>query len=124
VLTIWIITLLIVLLVIVPLAVSLLRRALQAARNIETYFRDMKEAGLRIAEHTAAVPALDQTIETGDEARDRRDRDEDRYRCRASCFTRDQGEHVVIAFLTIVTLIVVLVIVALVAYHLIASTLR
>jgi len=63
VLTIWIITLLIVLLVIVPLAVSLLRRAL-AARNIETYFRDMKEAGLRIAEHTAAVPALDQTIET------------------------------------------------------------
>jgi len=64
VLAIWIITLLIVLFVIVPLAVSLLRRTLQAARNIETYFRDMKEAGLRIAEHTAAVPALDQTIET------------------------------------------------------------
>ncbi len=63
-LAIWIITLLIVLLVILPLAVSLLRRALQAARNIETYFRDMKEAGLRIADHTAAVPALDQTIET------------------------------------------------------------
>ncbi|MGI9499612.1 MAG: hypothetical protein ACR2P3_06215 [Geminicoccaceae bacterium] len=63
-LAIWVITLLIVLLVIVPIAVSLLRRALQAARNIETYFRDMKEAGLRIAEHTAAVPALDQTIET------------------------------------------------------------
>ncbi|MGI9486317.1 MAG: hypothetical protein ACR2RF_10665 [Geminicoccaceae bacterium] len=63
-LAIWIITLLIVLLVIVPLAVSLLRRTLQAARNIETYFQDMKEAGLRIAEHTAAVPALDQTIET------------------------------------------------------------
>ncbi|MGH1482807.1 MAG: hypothetical protein ACRBM6_29535 [Geminicoccales bacterium] len=63
-LAIWIITLLIVLLVIVPLAVSLLRRTLQAARNIEAYFRDMKEAGLRIADHTAAVPALDQTIET------------------------------------------------------------
>lgn len=63
-LAIWIITLLIVLLVIVPVAVSLLRRALQAARNIETYFRDMKEAGLRIADHTAAIPALDETIET------------------------------------------------------------
>ncbi len=62
--TVWIATLLIVLLIIVPLAVSLLRRALRAAQNIESYFRDMKDAGVLIAGHTAAIPALDQTIET------------------------------------------------------------
>lgn len=62
--TIWIITLLVIVLVIVPVAVSLLRRALRAAQNIEGYFSDMKKAGLLIAGHTAAIPALDKTIET------------------------------------------------------------
>ena len=62
--TIWTLTLLLIVLVIVPVAVSLLRRALKAAQNIEGYFSDMKDAGVLIAGHTAAIPALDQTIET------------------------------------------------------------
>ena len=62
--TVWTVTLLVVVLVIVPVAVSLLRRALRAARNIEGYFSDMKDAGVLIAGHTAAIPALDRTIET------------------------------------------------------------
>jgi len=63
-LAIWIVTLLIVGLIIVPLAIALLARALRAARSIETYFKDMLEAGVKIAGHTGAVPALDDTIAT------------------------------------------------------------
>lgn len=63
-LTIWIVTLLIVGLVFVPVAISLLSRALQAARAIEGYLHDMLEAGVKIAGHTSAVPALDDTIAT------------------------------------------------------------
>ena len=59
---IWIGLLLVVTLVIVPLAVDLLRRALTAARNIEQYLADMLTAGVGVAGNTAAVPALDQTI--------------------------------------------------------------
>ncbi len=63
-LTIWIVTLIVVVVVIVPLAVSLLSRALTAARNIEGYLNDMLEAGVKIAGHTEAVPALDDTYAT------------------------------------------------------------
>ena len=60
---IWIALLAIIAVVIVPLAVGLLRRALNAARNIEGYLADMLTAGVGVAGNTAAVPALDQTIE-------------------------------------------------------------
>jgi hypothetical protein len=48
----------------VPVAVSYLYRALAAARAIERNLADMLEAGVKIAGHTGAVPALDQTIGT------------------------------------------------------------
>ena len=60
--TIWIAALTIVGLVIVPVAVHYLRRALKAARAIERYLADMLDAGVAIAGHTSAVPALDATI--------------------------------------------------------------
>ncbi len=60
---IWIALLGVVAAIIVPLAVGLLRRALMAARKIEAYLADMLSAGTGIAGHTAAVPALDRTIE-------------------------------------------------------------
>jgi hypothetical protein len=60
--TIWIATLVVVALVVVPVAVSYLRRALVAARAIERNLADMLEAGAKIADHTGAVPVLDQTI--------------------------------------------------------------
>ncbi len=63
-LTIWGVTLLIVAVVIVPLAVSLLHRALTAAHSIERYMADMLEAGKGIAGNTAAIPALDATLST------------------------------------------------------------
>ncbi len=61
--TIWIALLAVIAVVIVPLAVGLLRRALNAARNIEGYLADMLTAGVGVAGNTAAVPALDQTID-------------------------------------------------------------
>ncbi len=60
---IWIVLLVVIAAAIVPLAVGLLRRALKAARNIETYLADMLTAGVGVAGNTAAVPALDQTID-------------------------------------------------------------
>ncbi len=62
-LAVWALLLLIVVGVIVPLATGLLRRALAAARKIEAYLADMLTAGLGVAGNTAAVPALDRTIE-------------------------------------------------------------
>ena len=62
--TIWIAALVIVGLVIVPVAVHYLRRALQAAWAIERNLADMLDAGVKIAGHTGAVPALDATIAT------------------------------------------------------------
>jgi hypothetical protein len=62
-LAIWIVLLVVIAVVIVPLAVGLLRRALKAARKIEAYLGDMLTAGAGIAGHTAAVPALDKTID-------------------------------------------------------------
>ena len=61
---IWGLTLAIVALVIVPLALSLLGRALTAARNIEGYLNDMLEAGVKIVGHTESVPALNDTLAT------------------------------------------------------------
>ena len=63
-LIVWIVTLAIIALVIVPLAVSLLKRTLAAAWSIEAYLADMCAAGVQIAGHTGAVPALDDTLAT------------------------------------------------------------
>ena len=63
-LTIWGVTLAIVALIIVPVALSLLGRALTAARNIQGYLHDMLEAGVEIVGHTEAIPALNDTIAT------------------------------------------------------------
>lgn len=63
-LAIWGITLLVVALLIVPLAIALLHRTLTAARSIESYLAEMAQAGMGVAGNTAAIPALDQTIET------------------------------------------------------------
>ncbi len=62
-LIIWTVLLIVVLVVILPLTVGLLRRALKAARKIEAYLADMLTAGVGVAGNTAAVPALDKTIE-------------------------------------------------------------
>ena len=59
---IWIATLMVVAIVIVPVALHYLRDALTAARHIERNLSDMLGAGLLIAGHTSAVPALDDTI--------------------------------------------------------------
>lgn len=61
---IWAATLAIITFVVVPLAVYLLHRALKAARAIELYTREMLEAGVGIANNTAAVPALEETLKT------------------------------------------------------------
>lgn len=62
-LVIWGALLVVITVVIVPLATGLLRRALKASRKIEAYLADMLTAGVGVAGNTAAVPALDRTIE-------------------------------------------------------------
>jgi len=64
VLWIWGVTLALVTLVIVPVAIFLLHRALQTASAIERYAREALEAGVGIAKNTEAVTALDETIVT------------------------------------------------------------
>lgn len=59
---IWIVTLVVVGVVIVPVAIHYMQRALKAARAIERNLADMLTAGVAIAGHTGAVPALDDTI--------------------------------------------------------------
>lgn len=59
---IWWIVLAVVVLVIVPLAISLLHRALRAASFIREYLADMLAAGVGIAGNTAAIAALDDTL--------------------------------------------------------------
>ena len=59
---IWGFVLAVAVLVILPLAVYLLHRTLTAARNIERYLAEMRDAGLGIAGNTANVKALDDTI--------------------------------------------------------------
>lgn len=59
---IWTLTLSVITLVIVPLAIYLLHRTLQAAAAIERYTREALEAGAGIARNTEAVAALEETI--------------------------------------------------------------
>jgi len=59
---IWAITLAIAVLVVLPLTVFLLQRTLNAARSIERYFAEMRDAGVGIANNTQHIKALDDTI--------------------------------------------------------------
>ena len=56
----WIV--LIVAILAVPVLVILLHRTWRAARSIERYFAEMKEAGRGIAGHTGHIEALEETI--------------------------------------------------------------
>lgn len=60
--TIWWIVLAVAVLVILPLTVYLLQRTLDAARNIERYLGEMRDAGVGIADNTQHISALDDTI--------------------------------------------------------------
>lgn len=59
---IWIIVLAVAVLVVLPLTVALLHRTLTAARGIERYFAEMRDAGVGVANNTANITALDDTI--------------------------------------------------------------
>ncbi len=59
---IWGITLAIAIVVILPLVVYLLNRTWIAAKNIERYLAEMRDAGLGIAKNTSNIKALDDTI--------------------------------------------------------------
>ena len=59
---IWGTVLAVVVVVIVPLAIGLLQRTLNAALSIRRYMGDMLAAGVGIAENTASVSALNDTI--------------------------------------------------------------
>jgi len=61
---IWWITLIVAVVVVLPLAVYLLHRALNAARQIERYAARSLEAGLGIAGNTENISALEGTIST------------------------------------------------------------
>ncbi len=60
--TIWIGMLAATLLAVVPAVVALLTRALKAARHIERYTAEILTGGVGIAENTASVAALKDTI--------------------------------------------------------------
>jgi hypothetical protein len=57
----WIVVLAVAL-ILFPFIVRLLHKTLYAAKNIERYLREMKEAGMGIAGNTAHITALDSTI--------------------------------------------------------------
>lgn len=61
---IWWAVLAVAVLVIVPLTVFLLHRLYRAARGIDRYSERTLMAGVGVANNTAAIPALDQTIAT------------------------------------------------------------
>ena len=61
---IWGVTLGIITLVVVPLALHLLHGTLKAARSLERYARESLTAGVGIANNTAAIPVLEQTLAT------------------------------------------------------------
>ena len=61
-LNVWLITVLLVALVIVPVAISLLSKTLKYSKSIERYLSDMLNAGVPIVSHTAAIPAVDDLI--------------------------------------------------------------
>lgn len=58
----WLIVL-VVAVILLPFIIRLLHKTLIAARYIERYLREMKEAGLGIAGNTGHITALDSTIE-------------------------------------------------------------
>ncbi len=58
----WIVVLAVAL-ILFPFIVRLLHKTLFAAKNIERYLREMKEAGLGIANNTGHITALNSTIE-------------------------------------------------------------
>lgn len=60
--TLWIIVL-VVALILFPFIVRLLHKTFMAAKNIERYLREMKEAGMGIAANTGYITALNSTIE-------------------------------------------------------------
>jgi ABC-type bacteriocin/lantibiotic exporter with double-glycine peptidase domain len=62
VLALWWIALVLTIIVIVPAALYLLHRTWRAARTIQRLTAETLEAGAGIAGHTAALPALDETI--------------------------------------------------------------
>lgn len=55
---IWLVTLIIIALVVVPLAVALLKRAWRAAASIERYLADMHAAGTDIGRNGTAIESL------------------------------------------------------------------
>ena len=57
----WLI-LLVVTVLVLPYLIYLLHKTWQASRSIERYFKEMKEAGIGIANNTEHVKALDDTI--------------------------------------------------------------
>ena len=59
--TLWIIVLAVAV-ILLPFIVRLLHKTFIAARNIELYLKDMKEAGLGVAGNTENIKALDSTI--------------------------------------------------------------
>lgn len=62
VLVLWWVALGLTVLVIVPLAVTLLARAFRAARSIRRFTAETLQAARGIAGHTAAIPALEDTV--------------------------------------------------------------
>ncbi len=60
--TLWIVVLVVAVLLL-PFIVRLLHKTMMAAKNIERYLREMKEAGIGIAGNTGHITALDNTIE-------------------------------------------------------------
>ena len=59
---IWGTVLAVVVIIIVPLAIGLLQRTLNAGLSIRRYMAEMLAAGVGIAENTASVSALNDTI--------------------------------------------------------------
>lgn len=68
-LNVWLITIVVIALVIVPIAISLLAKTLRHARSIELYLSDMLDAGVPIVSHTAAIPAVDDLIAVAERLR-------------------------------------------------------
>lgn len=60
--TLWIVVL-VVAVVLLPFIIRLLHKTLIAAKHIERYLKEMKEAGLGIAGNTSHITALNSTIE-------------------------------------------------------------
>ena len=64
---IWWVTLIVAVVVVLPLAVYLLHRTLDAARQIERYAARSLESGVGIAKNTENIAALEGTISTAGE---------------------------------------------------------